>query len=301
MRHAVAGVLLLCVCGLSLWGTGAQARIQSVDGVTHFEDKIAWGGRTRNALYFRPSASSNTLRPLVIVLHYRGGNAEDMAALTRVGWLARDFGAWVVLPEGVRGRWNNDPGADTGVDDVGFLARLMDSAASRFPIDKKRIYLVGYSSGGFMATRFACERPYRIAAVAAVAWSFTKAMNQACQPSAGTPIAMINGTQDTRVKYEDAGMGMLNVPASARRWAQINGCPTAPKHALLPDLAPKDNTRVETDTWSSCTAGEVRLYTVDRGGHTWPDSDVNCMLCGRTTYDIDGTLVAWNFLRRFSR
>jgi polyhydroxybutyrate depolymerase len=301
MRDVVARLLLSVVCSLPFWAPVAQARITEVQGVTHFQDTMSWGGRSRHALFFRPATTDTTTkRPLLVVLHYGGGNAEDMAALTQVALLVRDYNIWVALPEAIRGNWNNDPAEDSGIDDVGYINRLIDSAVSRFPVASKRIYLAGYSNGGFMAMRFACERPTRIAAAVTVSASFYKSMNNACQPAAGTPFAMINGTDDIRVNY-NATYGLLTVPAAAKRWAQINGCPTAPAHSLLPDLAPRDKTRVEMDKWSSCTNGEVRLYTVDQGGHTWPDSDDNCALCGRTTYDIDGTLVVWNFVRRFSR
>jgi polyhydroxybutyrate depolymerase len=266
---------------------------------------MAWGGRTRHALYFRPTSAATTTAPaLLIVLHYKGGNAEDMAALTQVQLLVRDFGVWVVLPEAVLGGWNNDPSNDTGVDDIGYLSRLIDSSISRFGVNKRRIYLAGYSAGGFMALRYACEQPTRVAAVASVAAALSVQQNARCNPAAATPIAMINGTGDSRVRYDTDTVGMMTVPATARRWAQINGCPTGPLHSLLPDLAPRDKTRVEMDQWKTCGAsgtGEVRLYTIDSGGHTWPDSDDNCLLCGRTSYDIDGTMTVWSFLKRFRR
>ncbi|HKY92763.1 MAG TPA: alpha/beta fold hydrolase [Nevskiaceae bacterium] len=303
MKQVVARLLLACACGLSFWSTSASARIESVPGVTHFRDTILSGGRSRNALFFRPTTARSTAPALLILLHYKGGNAEDMAALTQVQLLVRDFGIWVALPESVLGGWNNDPANDTGVDDVGYLSRLIDSATARFGLNRSRIYLAGYSAGGFMALRYACEQPSRVAAVASVAAALSIQQNARCYPSVPTPIAMINGTGDSRVRY-DASTGMLTVPGTARRWAQINGCPTGPSHSLLPDLAPGDKTRVEMDQWKACGAsgtGEVRLYTVDDGGHTWPDSDNNCLLCGRVSYDIDGTLTIWNFVKRFRR
>lgn len=304
MRDVLAKLVRVLLCALPLWAPAAMARIESVPGVSHFNDAMVWDGRNRNALYFRPTTSTrDSLPPLLVLLHYKWGNAEDMAALTQVQLLVRDFGIWVALPEALPVGWNNDPANDTGVDDMGYLSHLIDSSIARFPVNPRRIYLVGYSAGAFMALRYACEQPGRVAAVASVAAALSIKQNQRCNPSVPTPIAMINGTGDSRVAY-DASTGMLTVPATARRWAQINGCPTGPLHSLLPDLAPRDMTRVEMDQWKTCGAsgtGEVRLYTVDDGGHTWPDSDHNCLLCGRTSYDIDGTLTAWSFVKRFKR
>ncbi|HKY92762.1 MAG TPA: PHB depolymerase family esterase [Nevskiaceae bacterium] len=299
MGRAIGRLLLCAWAGLALWMPEASAYIEPVDGVTHFEETVAYDGRNRHALYFRPTAASTTRAPLLVLLHYRGGDGEAMNYLTQASLLVRDFGIWVVLPDAKNQNWNHDP-ADTGrVDDVAWLSHLIDSAVARFPVDGKKVTMAGLSDGGFMAMRFACERPQKVAAVAAVAATFLKKLERVCQPSLGTPFLMINGTGDERTKY-DSTWGVLTVPASAARWAQIDGCPTGPKRTVLPDIA-ADRTTVVLDTWAACAAGEVRLYTVENGGHTWPGARRDTLMYGRTSHDFDATLTIWQFLRRFSR
>ena len=53
------------------------------------------------------------------------------------------------------------------VDDVAYLDAILDDATRRAPVDPARIYIAGYSNGGFMAHRYACERAARLAAIAA--------------------------------------------------------------------------------------------------------------------------------------
>lgn len=300
MKQAIGRLLALGVWAtLWLWVPGASATIEAVEGVTHFEEAVTVDGRKRHALYFRPAVAGTTKAPLLVLLHYRGGDGEAMNYLTEASRLSRDFGIWVVLPDAKNHNWNHDP-ADTGrVDDVGYLSSLIDSAVSRFPLDAKRVYMAGLSDGGFMAMRYACEQPGRIAAVATVAATLLKKLDRVCQPSLGTPMLMINGTQDERTRY-DSTWGVLTVPDTAARWAQKDGCPAGPKRTALPDLA-ADRTTVVLDTWSACAAGEVRLYTVTNGGHTWPGASRDTLMYGRTSHDIDATLTIWEFVRRFSR
>lgn len=72
-------------------------------------------------------------------------------------------------------------------------------------------------------------------------------------------------------------------------------CAPAPESSLLEDVAP-DGTRVRLDRYASCSSGEVRLYEIIGGGHTWPGSphDFDSSL-GTKSRDLDAsrTLAEW--------
>ena len=76
-------------------------------------------------------------------------------------------------PVGATGFWNaTDACCDfgnTGVDDVGYLRGVIEEIARRFAVDRKRVYLIGHSNGGFMAYRMACESADLIAGIASLA------------------------------------------------------------------------------------------------------------------------------------
>jgi polyhydroxybutyrate depolymerase len=40
------------------------------------------------------------------------------------------------------------------------------------------------------------------------------------------------------------------------------------------------------------------LYTVDGGGHTWPDGTARARQFGRTCRDIDATELIWQFFQQ---
>lgn len=82
-----------------------------------------------------------------------------------------ELGATVVYPSGLghRSSWNAGgccgSAARSAIDDVGFLARTITRLHAE---GADRVFLVGYSNGGMLAYRFACERPGLVDAIAVV-------------------------------------------------------------------------------------------------------------------------------------
>ncbi|MCW2607140.1 MAG: putative lipoprotein [Frankiales bacterium] len=99
-------------------------------------------------------------RPVMVVLHGLDTGPADAASSTGFNDLADRDRALVAYPEGVRDSFNAGlccgAAARLGVDDVGFLTRVVEDLRRR---GAGRISVVGFSNGGMMAYRFACERP----------------------------------------------------------------------------------------------------------------------------------------------
>ena len=83
----------------------------------------------------------------------------------------------------------------TGVDDVAYLNAVVDDMEANFNIDKKRVFFVGHSNGGFMSHRMACDAAGRVAGIVALAgdnWqdadaSATRRSRWRCCRSTATP------------------------------------------------------------------------------------------------------------------
>lgn len=265
------------------------------DGTISFEEAVEHEGVGRRALYIRPLADPVEPVPAIILLHYATGTSEDIANATRIGDLVAATGAWAIVPEGQNHRWNDDPESATGADDVGYLAKVIETATARYPIDPTRIYVAGMSNGGFMATRLACERPELIAAVASVAASMRTSQSRACAPAQTMPMMLVLGTSDPYVWY-DARLGLLSAQDTFRFWAQINGCdPSAVDLEDVPDVA-DDGTRTVISHGVGCT-GDTALYTVEGGGHTWPQwsPTISPFNLGRVAQDFNGDQAIWAF------
>lgn len=255
--------------------------------------------------------------PIVVALHSGGGRARAFASFTGFSKLADAEGFIVAYPEGIEGNWNDgrsrvgNRALVDNIDDVGFILAIVQALAKDFAVDAKRVYVVGMSSGGVMALRAACDAADKIAAVAAVAAALPVRLKPRCNPSAPVSVMIMNGSEDPvmpwrggeiRLGLERLGR-VISTEETVTFWAEHDGCVTTPAVEDLPDKDPADNTVVRRSVYPQCQGAEVVLYTVDRGGHTWPGGAqyLPQAAVGRVSKDIDATHAIWNFLKRQAR
>jgi polyhydroxybutyrate depolymerase len=156
---------------------------------------------------------------VVLMLHGLGGSMNDVdltswkaiadtANMLLVSPQALDY--TVPLAGNIGACWNsgivleNTPlgtlTLNPDVDDAGFLKSLIDTVKSRFSVDGDKIYVCGFSNGGFMTQRLICEAPGQFRAAASA--SGTRAL--AIQNCAGKtiPMAHFHGTDDGVVTWQ---------------------------------------------------------------------------------------------------
>jgi poly(3-hydroxybutyrate) depolymerase len=101
-------------------------------------------------------------RTVLIALHGYTSNPDELRARLDTDAWVHELGATVVYPTGLGARpsWNAGgccgSAARSGIEDVGYLSRVIGSLQAE---GARRIVLVGYSNGGMLAYRMACERP----------------------------------------------------------------------------------------------------------------------------------------------
>ena len=141
--------------------------------------------------------------------------------------------------------------------------------------------------GGYMSYRLACELSCRIAAIASVT-GLQAAFP--CNPSRAVPVLQIHGTDDLTVPYS-------GVNATIQSWLQKNNCPSTPVITNLPDINTADSSTVTVSDSGLCDdSSTVILYTINNGGHTWPDAFIDI---GVTNRDFNGSSTVWNFLKQY--
>jgi polyhydroxybutyrate depolymerase len=282
-------------------------------------DSITVNGVTRTFAATLPGARP---APLVIVLHGNSQTGADMAARTSWPQVAGREKFGVVFPDGLNRAWADLRPNDTralrtppeGTDDVAFITRLIEKYVGDGSADPKRIYVTGVSNGGAMTMTLACKRADLFAAGASVIFNLTDESAQACQPSRGVPMLMMNGTADPLVPYEGgrgtsrfAIDGYWSTVKTLDFWRHVNGCEEQDAASTdLDDRDPDDQSTV-TRISSTCPQGhDVVLYRVNDGGHRMPGSSpdtrfprmVNYML-GPQNHDIDGAETIWAFFKQF--
>lgn len=286
----------------SLLGTIGLTTLSPTPGTASFEGFIVHSGLARRYLAIRPEPASPGA-PVLVLLHPRGETPEQIANIAAAGRLAADFGAWVLVPEGAGRSWNDRHSLEF-VDDVDFLGRLLDIVIAQNQLDASRVYVAGFSNGGYMAERFACDRAERVAGIATVGAPLRDIVGERCPLSRPMPVVQFHGTSDYVVPYPTLLLRAGAVDGS-RYWAGRAGCAlNTAVDTVLPNRESVDITSVRLRQYAGCTPGaEVRLYTIDDGGHTWPGSPHPLFqaLLGRTTGDVDATLELWRVLIRYAR
>jgi polyhydroxybutyrate depolymerase len=147
--------------------------------------------------------------PLVVALHFATGSGAAMERNTGLTDEARRAGFDVAYPTASSSdRWWRPR-------DVPLLRRTIAAIERTACVDRRRLYLVGWSNGGSGAVRAACELRDTVAAVVL----FAAAVNaqRSCTPARTPSMLEIHGTVDPLWPYPRAR-------AFARAWAKDNDC-----------------------------------------------------------------------------
>lgn len=297
---AVVG-LLMCDIG----GTGATVAAQGRD----IRASVVADGRERTYLVHLPPGYDGTrAAPLVLLLHGAGGDGAGTQRLSGFDAVADANGLIAVYPDGVGRRWAHlDRGATPGrerIDDVAFIAALLDRLAAEYVVDAARVYVAGISNGGFMTERLACDLPERFAAVGVVASAVTGNLAATCPASGGrvVPVVFMHGTGDPLIPVaggaarDGEGTTFLSTADSVAFWATRNGCGAPPIVTALPPGG--DGVRVERRDYPGCRDGaDVVFYRLDGAGHIWPGGPQYLpeRFIGKATDALDGSAALWEF------
>lgn len=252
--------------------------------------------------------------PLVVALHGRGGNGHGTAGLTRFDSVSDAHGFLVVYPEGLSASWADGRGATPsdkdGIDDVKFLSELIGKVARNYKIDPSRVFVTGYSNGGFMSQRLACELSSQVVAVGVVAATMGETTASRCHPDRPVSVMLIQGTLDPLVPIQGGPMGpngsrgmILSLKDAARKWIGLDACDSKPQVSFVADKA-GDGTTIHREVFSGCKEGtEVISYTVEGGGHTWPGGKAYLpeSIIGKTSGNMDASEILWEFFSKHSR
>jgi polyhydroxybutyrate depolymerase len=176
--------------------------------------------------------------PLVVVLHCYGCTPADLPDRLHLDALSRQHHFAVAAPasghvdkRGVT-YWNATAACcdfdGTEPDDVGAIVKLIDERLKKGDVDPKRVYLVGFSNGAFLAWRIACEHADKIAAIVSIGGGAPAT----CAPSSPVAVLEIHGRDDTVVPFAGGKLGE-GLPQRATfpsakdglaTWARVDHC-----------------------------------------------------------------------------
>lgn len=263
-------------------------------------------------LYLPSSYRSNSATPVVMVWHGGGGYPASVARQSGMNKLADEHGFLVVYPAG-SGVFKTklltfNAGACCGyasrrnVDDVAYALALLDDLAKDYAIDRKRVYSTGMSNGAMMSYRLACELGDRIAAIGPV----SGVLGVTCsKPGRPVPVIHFHGKADQNSPYlggrgahSVSGVDFQSALETVRIFVERNGCPEQP-------TSTRTRGKATELRYSPCRDNaEVVFWSIEDGGHTWPDGDWASRLEGRVVgpinRDISASDIMWQFFRKHS-
>jgi len=311
--------LLVVVLGLSAIACGGHSPTGPSDPVK--AETLIVNGMTRTYYLHVPAGFQSGSGALVLALHGATQSGSFFRSFTNLDAKADQAGFAVAYPEGLV-----EPGIgavdwafyrNDYVDDVSFLRALIETLEGRLHFDRRRVFVTGFSAGGFMAYRLAIELPDSVAAVAVVGGRLFREEGGAAAnvPPARGPVSvlMLHGELDTPYcgGFEVDPLGRAYNASQDETfdyWAGPNGnsCTTVvPSEPLCRDGR---QTPVTMKSATNCGASTVvTFYKLVGGSHLWYSTPMNVAgqvpfnpafnaATGVTTNDI-----IWNFFSSHSR
>ncbi len=255
---------------------------------------LQFEGRNRSyRIYLPVNYSSSETYSLVLGIHGLGDNMTGFGnAFADFCRIADTANIILVYPQGLDNPiigtgWNAGAGMlgiypSENADDIGFINTVTDIIQQEYPINKAQTYLFGFSNGGFMVQRIACESNERYAAVASIAGTLGNKINY-CNPARQIPIVHFHGTADINVNYYNPPFGR-SVSALMGLWSANFGCDTERERVKLPDIKP-DGYTVEHYVYKNCSQ-RLELFKVNDAMH---------VLLHKAANDISYSEEIWRF------
>ncbi|HNY32309.1 MAG TPA: PHB depolymerase family esterase [Fibrobacteria bacterium] len=236
------------------------------------------GGVERTAIVYAPK-DLGANRPLFLSMHGLSGDASMQKMMARVESIADTAKFLLVYPNGLDKQWDI-----SGTTDIEFLLKIIDSTASRYGIDRSRVYSSGFSMGGMMSYHLACKNPDKVAAIGAGA-GYPLGGQYGCAKTRPVPILHIHGELDTFVAFKGIR------PFLAKKATEY-GCSTL-TDTTRPYPASKPSSKVTREHWGPCDKSgrksEITLMTIADMSHNYV-----------TGPHINMSEEIWNFVKEWS-
>jgi len=160
------------------------------------------------------------------------------------------------------------------VDHVAAISEWIDAALKHPRVDARRVYIVGFSNGGFMAYRAACEIAPRLRGIFSIAGA-GPSEPAACHPQEQLSVVQIHGDADAIVSFTGGHLFADSrrprhpaAEASLKPFAKLDGCGDTPRFDRDLDLDPRiPGAETAVEGFPDCSFGAVELWRIRGGDH----------------------------------
>lgn len=263
---------------------------------------ITIGGIVRNYKLYIPNGYENATSPvpLVVNIHGKTSSASDQESYTGFKTQANLDNFIVVYPnstimQGVS-QWNVN-NSENSSQDVQFISELIDYMIANYNINSNRVYVMGFSNGGLMTSRLACEVSEKIAAIGTVEGGMNYNILNSCDPQHPMPYMNIHGTIDAPVPYY-GNTTMVPATEVVDYWKNFNGISGNTITTKIPNTNLNDESSAQRIVYNDVSNKyRVTHIKIDGGGHSWAGSNT---IIDVTNQDFSASEALWKFVKRYS-
>ena len=258
MRSIVACAILAIVFATSLAtparACGADTPCEVAHGRYFVRTPEGWDGKSQ--------------LPVAVFFHGYRGSATETMGNENLGKALSKAGVLLVAADGVEGSWSAAPAMSRGRDDVAYTREIVADVEKRFPVDRSLLIATGFSAGGFMVWRLACEAGDLFVAYAPVSGAFLDPIPEKC-PGGPVSLRHIHGTSDATVPMAGRWIAggrikQSDVRQSIARMRDVDSCPAKPSRIT------REN-NLECEIWSArdCGGGREIELCLHPDAHTF--------------------------------
>ena len=247
------------------WGGGGGKSINDYK-------KVSVSGR--DVYVYAPSGIADN-SPLLMSFHGMDQDPNYQQSNTHWEAVADTAGFVVAYPKGATGYSTWDISGD---QDTKWITQIIDQLANDYKIDKKRVYMSGFSMGGMLSYHAMGKITDKIAAFAPCSGYLMMGAGTAQRP---VPIFHTHGTSDNVVGYD----GLENNLKSYRDQFKC------PSQAEVKSNHPNSENRATLYTWGPCENGiYVKHLKLEGRQHSPSKADVSDIWNFVKQWDVNGLI-----------
>ncbi|SMP49191.1 PHB depolymerase family esterase [Fibrobacter sp. UWB10] len=234
--------------------------------------KVSVSGR--DVYVYAPSGIADN-SPLLMSFHGMDQDPNYQQSNTHWEAVADTAGFVVAYPKGATGYGTWDISGD---QDTKWITQIIDQLANDYKIDKKRVYMSGFSMGGMLSYHAMGKIADKIAAFAPCSGYLMMGAGTAQRP---VPIFHTHGTSDNVVGYD----GLENNLKSYRDQFKC------PSQAEVKSNHPNSENRATLYTWGPCENGiYVKHLKLEGRQHSPSKADVSDIWNFVKQWDVNGLI-----------
>lgn len=216
---------------------------------------------SRKAILYKED--NNEKEGIALFLHGSPGEASKVMGIFDAPMIASKQNLVAISPQGLDSTWgwlSNNTEINNDVSDVEYINELLTKVRAEHNVNSDKLYIFGYSAGGFMAYKLACVIPEQISAIVSLAGQYRGSL-LACENNTPLAIHHFHSTSDKEVPYNGrTRTSIKSVDQTIQLWREKNACDesiSSQEHIRVTSSSSKTVTSIYNNCLASVTLSKM--------------------------------------------